>query len=50
METILKIVCMYCKKDMGEKDGKGVEGTSHAICKECWAERFPDKPYPGEKK
>ena len=31
----LKIVCAWCGKDMGEKDGKGVEGISHGLCKEC---------------
>lgn len=50
MGTILKIVCMYCKKDMGEKDGEGVEGTSSSICKECWEEHFPGVPYSEEEK
>ena len=31
----MKVVCAWCSKDMEEKDGKGVEGTSHSICKEC---------------
>jgi len=48
--TILKIECMYCHKDMGEKDGKGVEGTSHSICEKCWNERYPQYQYLGEKK
>ena len=33
----MKIVCAWCGKDMGEKDGKSVEGVSHSICKECLA-------------
>ena len=33
----MKIVCAWCGKDMGEKDGKGVEGVSHSICKRCLA-------------
>ena len=49
MKTVLKSVCMYCKKYMGEKDGKGVEGISHGICRECWADRFPGVPYPEDK-
>lgn len=49
-KTILKIVCMYCKKGMGTKDGEGVEGTSHGICKKCWEKLFPDYPYPEESK
>jgi len=48
MKTVLKIECMYCRKAMGEKDGKGTEGTSHGICEECWSERFPGIPYPKE--
>ena len=31
----MKIVCAWCGKDMGEKDGKGVEGVSHGLCNEC---------------
>lgn len=48
MGTILKIECMYCRVSMGEKDGQGVEGTSHGICPKCLSERFPDIPYPGK--
>ena len=33
----MKIVCAWCGKDVGEKDGKGVEGISHSICRECLA-------------
>lgn len=32
---IMRIICAWCGKDMGEKEGKGVEGTSHSICDEC---------------
>jgi transposase-like protein len=35
METIIKIECSYCKKDMGTKDGNGTTGVSHSICQEC---------------
>ncbi len=49
MKTTLKIACMYCEKDMGEKDGKGVEGTSHSICRECWEKHVPGEPYPADK-
>ena len=31
----MKIVCAWCHKYMGEKDGEGVEGVSHSICREC---------------
>ena len=31
----MKIVCAWCGKDMGEKDGEGIEGISHSICEEC---------------
>lgn len=33
----MRIVCAWCGKDVGEKDGKGVEGISHSICRECLA-------------
>lgn len=37
---------MYCGADMGEKDGKGVEGTSHGICEKCWKGIYPEHTYP----
>jgi hypothetical protein len=31
-----KVICSYCKKDMGEKEGFDREGAiSHGICPEC---------------
>lgn len=45
--TILKIVCAFCGKDLGEKDGEGVEGVSHGCCDECFKKRVADLP-PGE--
>ena len=33
--TIIKIICSYCKKNMGQKDGEGQTGISHGICDEC---------------
>ena len=33
----MKIVCAWCGKEMGEKNGKGVGGVSHSICQECLA-------------
>jgi hypothetical protein len=35
MGTIIQRVCQYCFADMGTKDGKGMTGTSHGICKGC---------------
>jgi len=35
MTTVLKIVCAWCGKDMGSKDGEGQEGITHAICPDC---------------
>jgi hypothetical protein len=40
--TIL-IVCAYCKKLMGRKDGEGVVGTSHGICSSCLSDVKPKK-------
>ena len=34
-KTIMNLVCAWCDRDLGEKDGKGETGTSHGICKEC---------------
>lgn len=48
--TILKIICMYCKREMGERDGQGVEGDTSSICRQCWEKHFPDEPYPENKK
>lgn len=31
----MKITCAWCGKDIGEKDGEGVNGVSHGICEEC---------------
>lgn len=37
MRREIKIVCAWCGKDIGEIDGKGVEGVSHGLCLECLA-------------
>ena len=37
----MKILCAWWGKDMGEEDGRGVEGTSHGICEECMNKHFP---------
>lgn len=49
MKTTLKIVCMYCNTDMGEKDGEGVEGTSHSVCDKCLKEQLVKLPSPPTK-
>jgi len=33
--TLIKIICSWCKKDMGEKDGEGETGISHGMCDAC---------------
>ncbi len=47
-KTELSIVCAWCKKPMGTKDGKGVSGTTSAICPDCakkeWAKVPGGKP------
>ncbi len=35
---MIKVICAWCGKDMGEKDGEGVEGVSHGICPACLTE------------
>ena len=34
----MEIVCAWCGKKMGEKDGKGIRGISHSLCQGCLAE------------
>ena len=34
-KTILRVICAWCGKDLGTKDGEGTSGISHGICKEC---------------
>ncbi len=31
----MKVACCMCKKFLGEKDGRGVEGVSHGLCSDC---------------
>ena len=31
----MKVICAWCGKSLGEKDGQGVEGISHGMCAEC---------------
>jgi hypothetical protein len=33
--TVIYSFCMYCSNFMGTKDGGGISGISHGICKEC---------------
>lgn len=39
--TKLKIVCGWCGKEMGEKDGEGTEGETTGICDDCLLRHFP---------
>ena len=32
----MKIRCAWCGKEMGDKDGEGIEGVSHGICNSCF--------------
>ena len=46
--TTLKIICDWCRRDMGEKDGGGQSGETGGMCPDCWAKLFPGEPYPRE--
>jgi len=46
--STLNVICMYCGKPMGTKDGKGVSGTTSSICQDCWKKHFPGEDYPKE--
>lgn len=39
-KTRLKIVCAWCNKTIGYKDGKGVNGITHGICRKCQKKHF----------
>ena len=39
----MKIVCSWCGRDTGEKDGGGVEGISGGICGDCVAKLEANK-------
>lgn len=43
--TIIEVRCTWCSCYMGEKDGEGVSGISHSICRDCWPKYYPG-PYP----
>ena len=47
-KTVLQVVCAWCGKSMGEKDGEGIEGFSHSICQSCWQKHYPGIAYPEE--
>jgi len=34
-EAVMKVVCAWCRKDMGEKEPKEDKGTTHSICPQC---------------
>jgi len=48
MATKLKIICAWCGKDMGEKDGRGQTGVTSSMCEQCWERYRPGVPYPKE--
>jgi len=37
---MIEVICSYCGKSMGQKDGKGQTGVSHGICSECLEEQL----------
>ena len=39
--TVIRVICGWCGKNMGEKDGQGIEGESHGICDNCLNRYFP---------
>jgi hypothetical protein len=36
MTTTLKIICAWCGKPMGEKDGQGISGETSSMCPDCY--------------
>ncbi len=47
MKTILYVVCGWCGKDMGQKDGQGQTGISHGMCPACY-KKLTGKEYEGK--
>jgi hypothetical protein len=35
-DKMLTIVCAWCGAFLGQKDGCGIEGTTHTICPSCF--------------
>jgi len=33
--TTMTIICAWCGKHLGDKEGGGESGTTHTICDEC---------------
>ena len=32
----MNIVCAWCGKSIGNKDGEGINGVSHGVCETCY--------------
>ena len=41
LKYIITVICGWCGKKIGEKDGQDVEGESHGICDDCLNLNFP---------
>lgn len=39
--TVIRVICGWCGKKIGEKDGHGTEGRIYGICDKCLARNFP---------
>ena len=39
----MKVVCAWCKKDLGEKEPLKDKSITHGICPECEAKYFPEQ-------
>lgn len=39
----MRVICAWCNRDMGEKDGESVRGVSHGLCRECFDEVMPEE-------
>ncbi|MCX6724432.1 MAG: hypothetical protein NT155_04705 [Candidatus Staskawiczbacteria bacterium] len=42
-KAIMKIVCAWCRKEIGEKEVEGESGITHGICDECLQKHLPKK-------
>ena len=39
----MKVICAWCKKDMGEKGDPSDKRVSHGMCQKCFDEREDNK-------
>jgi len=39
---MIEIICAWCGRHLGQKDGAGSSGVSHGVCPECYQKLMED--------